>query len=189
VTEVVVTVKAGTGYDVPWLVLHGESVAEAHGLVAEARGLLADVVLLGQEFAELQKADLARAAHDLVTGQLGGSVVSVEPVGTEPTAPWNNPPKEASAPWMPQVTAPAPGGWTPPARDYYLIEVPRDKSELWAGPKGPDGKAIKGGGLRGQLQSGGIKIDWNGEEKRNTISKSADAAALDYIRSQGIELK
>lgn len=172
--------------------VHLKASGEAGDLTA-AMYLLRELALEGKGTLDVVSAAPGnltdKAAHELVTGQLGGTVVSVEPVGTEPTAPWNNPPKEASAPWMPQVTAPAPGGWTPPARDYYLIEVPREKSELWAGPKGPDGKAVKGGGLRGQLQSGGIKIDWNGEEKRNTISKSADAAALDYIRSQGIELK
>lgn len=133
-----------------------------------------------------------KAAHDVVVRELGGQVVSVEPVGSEApasVAPWNLPQPAADQPWMPKVDAPAPGGWTPPARDYYLIDVPRDKSELWAGPKGPDGKAVKGGGLRGQLQQGGIKIDWNGEEKRNTVSKDAPVDALNYIRSQGIELK
>lgn len=150
-----------------------------------------------------------KAAHDLVVGELGGKVMSVEPVGSEaPTnvAPWNNPP-QVDQPWMPKVDAPAPGGWTPPAAapaaDVWIIDVPRDKAEVWAGPKGPDGKAVQGGGMRGWLNAqlkergydvfskvpGEKPIDWDGTAKRNTIKKSVPEDLLAVIRSQGIELK
>lgn len=129
------------------------------------------------------------AAGALIKSELGGTVVSYAPPAPAPVPtgnPWDSAPAAPTGnPW----DNASPGGWTPPVRDFFLIDVPRDRSELWGGPKGPDGKAVKGGGLRGKLQAGGIKIDWNAEEKRNTIPKNADPAALDYIRSQGIELK
>lgn len=192
--KISVTFKAGTGYDVPWVVLKAASIQEMQQDLAEVQSLFADVSYLAKSFDEAFKS-APKSARELVQNVLGGQHVNTEPVQPETAAP--PAPAPSGNPWDSAPAAPAgnpwdnatPGGWTPPVRDFFLIDVPRDKSELWGGPKGPDGKAVKGGGLRGKLQAGGIKIDWNAEEKRNTIPKNADPAALDYIRSQGIELK
>ncbi len=154
-----------------------------------------------------------KVAHDLVTQGLGATVQSVEPANAAPAPPWL---AQVSAPatFIPPVTAPTQQqfvpptqGFTPPqaaapAADVWIIDVPKDRSELWAGPKGPDGKAVAGGGLRGWLneqlkQRGydvyskvpGLKpIDWDGAAKRNTIKKSVPEDLLAAIRQNGITL-
>lgn len=199
-TEIVVTLKAGTGYDAPWIVFHADGTVQMEAFLENAAALGERAAYAAKLFSHAW--DTTPSSYtELLKKELGATVISVEP-GTpvapvvptfsEPAnadAPWNRP-APAAAPWSPP--APAGGGWTPPApaeSNVYLIEVPRDKMDAWSGPKGPDGKAVKGGGIRGQLQAGGIKIDWDATAKRNTVPKDADPGALDYIRSLGIELK
>lgn len=77
--KVVVTLKAGGGYDAPWVVFHGDTVQEVQAAVqtAELTGL----------YAVVGKAAEAFAAQALVGGVLGATPVAAPVVPTTPAAP------------------------------------------------------------------------------------------------------
>lgn len=91
--KIVVTLKGGPGYDAPWLVFHGNTVAEALDTVsaAEASGLM---VAVG-------KAAEAFRTHANVGGVLGASPVSPAP-------------QQQAAPAAPQSAPQGPPGATSP---------------------------------------------------------------------------
>lgn len=122
-------------------------------------------------------------------------------------APWETPQASQPGPWDAQgvqatapadpfanmappvpSSGPAPFGATP-ERDHFFVEVPRHLMDDWSGPKGPDGKAVKGGGIRGSLQNTGVKIGWDGAAKRNTIPKNTTQNILDSLRQRGYDLR
>lgn len=128
-SEVVVTVKAGTGYDVPWIVFHAESIEEAMYLIGAADDLLDNVAFLSKRFSQVYDSTPNGVAA-LIKQELGAEVLTVEPVtptNTEPPKPWER-------------TAPAPtpkpwetGGAAPAAPTKIGIKLPWAKEDQTEG--------------------------------------------------------
>jgi hypothetical protein len=78
-SKIVLTFKQGTGYDAPWVVIHGDSVAEASLLLEQVRttGVFAGVRGAAAEFASPVSETEAVAT---VTNAFPGSTVVTPPV-------------------------------------------------------------------------------------------------------------
>lgn len=204
--KISVTFKAGTEFKAPWVVLKAESIEVMAEDLTKVAALFSDVGFLAKAFEEAFKSAPATAG-ELIKQKLGATQMTMEPptnAGPEsvatPAAPWNQPQAPVQEPWATGAPTgyvpPAPAGWAPPIvePDRWLIEVPRELMDAWSGPKGPDGKAVKGGGFRGELQASppngpGLKVDWDKDAKRNWIPRNTDPSILEYIRSRGYGLK
>lgn len=127
--KISVTLKAGTGFDVPWIVLKAASITELAQDLAEVQALFADVSYLAKAFEEAFKSAPASAA-ELVSNVLGGTQLTMEPPTPEYSAPAATPVAVAPAPWDVPAPAVAPMPWetgapiAPPAADATSIKFP-----------------------------------------------------------------
>lgn len=125
--KISVTFKAGTGFDVPWIVLKATSIEEMATDLAEVSALFADVSFLGKVFMEAFKS--APSTPDaLVKQRLGATQISLEPpTNTEPlptaALPWDEPQAAAKMPWEEDAPAGTAPGNAPPNLPV-LIQLP-----------------------------------------------------------------
>lgn len=123
--KISVTIKAGTGFDVPWIVLKAASLEEMAVDVRQAQELLQEVSYLAKQFEEVYKSTPANAG-EMVKLHLGATQVSMEPTTSEPVGlgdifkdtaqaapamPWDQPQAAPVMPWdqgpsAPTVTGP-----------------------------------------------------------------------------------
>jgi hypothetical protein len=77
--RVTITLKAGTGFDAPWIVIHGDDVTEAGALLQElrSRGVFAAVRAAGIEFASAELGREAQAVNN-VQRSMGGQVTGYQ---------------------------------------------------------------------------------------------------------------
>lgn len=126
--KVSVTIKAGTGFDVPWIVLKAASLDEMAADVRQAQELLQEVSYLAKQFEEVYKSTPANAG-ELVKLHLGATQVSMEPIGTgplptanpvqaAPAMPWDQPQEAVKMPW--ELGAPG----VPDQDEPVLIQLP-----------------------------------------------------------------
>lgn len=162
---------------------------------AEVKAKLADAA--GASGLAIQLAgggDSTAQAERLLREELGAVRIN------EDGSPWDQPSAPVNQPWgetsqtptndpfaspggdpFGAAPSPAPAATDPfaaPARDYFFIEVPRDKIDAWKE-------------LRTQLQNnlGKGVIGWDGEAKRNTIKKSTAQNVLDGLKQRGYDLR
>lgn len=128
----------------------------------------------------------------LIKEELGGVVIEEE------ATPWSQPSAPVNQPWgetsQPTSDPFASGGGDPfggaqsgaaadpfsgaPARDFFYIEVPRDKMDAWKEDR-----------AKLQATQGKGAIGWDGDAKRNTIKKSVAQNVLDAIKARGYDLR
>lgn len=124
--KISVTIKAGTGFDVPWIVLKAASLEDMANDVRQAQELLQEVSYLAKQFEEVYKSTPANAG-ELVKQVLGATQVSIEPVSAPPIP---QPAAAAPAPWDVPAPAVAPMPWetgvpvAPPAPSTPSIKFP-----------------------------------------------------------------
>ena len=133
--KISITFKAGTGYEVPWIVLKSASIEEMADDLTKVAALFADAAFLGKAFIEAFKG-APSTPGELVEQRLGGTVVNIAPPSDTPPGLGDifkdAPPAQAPAPWdQPTTAAPmpwdvAPAG-VPAARPPVLIELPFTK--------------------------------------------------------------
>jgi hypothetical protein len=110
--KVSITFKAGQPQD-PWIVFHGESVAESAAMIQQAAqiGMFPKVREVAQQFADGQ-VTTAQAVQTIQTAMPGAQVI------TPPEDPWANTPASP-----PQQYAP-PGGYAAGAQPNYQQQTP-----------------------------------------------------------------
>ena len=185
-TEVVITVKGGQGYDEPWIVLHADNMTEAASMVAEANALLDGVRALNNAFQDPQR----KQAIGLLQSELGATVV-------ESTAAWTEPAPAPENPWGAQAaqTAPTPspagggapanpfGAAAPALRSPVIKNLPRvpewDKNN-WKDPQSPEGK--QGKAVKDYCFRAGSKVKWDGARLGFGFESPPSAETLAYLR-------
>lgn len=193
-SEVVVTIKAGTGYDVPWVVFHGESIEEVEYQLDRAESLLEKAAYVSNLFTH--KFNTApKSTADLLKRELGAEVISVEPIYSEPDAPqvpaqelkpWERPAPAAAAapkPWETQTGAPA------PVMDKPGIKLPYAEKK-----EGPDGQPIAGTPYALQREFKNYffqqrnKLNWNGGRKMFEFTSTPTPELLSIAREWAARL-
>lgn len=112
-----VTLKAGTGYDSPWVVVYGDSPAEVEGKLSDIDGLLKAAVTAGATL---------RSLHTLESGGVPATPIAQEPAPQAAPAQqaggWSNSPQQAAPAWSGanqggalQAGSPHPEGLTCPS--------------------------------------------------------------------------
>lgn len=170
--KISVTLKAGTGYDVPWFVLRAATFEELAEDLAKVQALFGDISYLAKAFEEAFKSAPATAGA-LVQSVLGGTQVSMEP--NSPAPQYAPSPAAEPAPWDIPAPAVAPMPWEsgapigPPVVagvSLPLVMLPFVKKEV-----GPDGKPLAGSTYAKQMAFKDYfyqqrnKLNWKAERK------------------------
>lgn len=186
--KVTATIKAGTGYDVPWIVFHADSVQEAKYLIDNSIELLEAVSFLGKRFIQMYDST-PNGAAELIKRELGAEIISMEPIpdespdnapyesptNTEPLKPWERATPAAPKPWE-NAGAPVPSG-------KPLVKLPYAEKK-----EGPDGKPVPGTpyALQGEMKNYFFqqrnKLNWNKERKGFEFTSHPTAELLSLAR-------
>lgn len=187
-SEIVMTIKAGTGYDVPWIVYHAESVEELNYFLDNSDELLDKVNFVSKKFAQ-SYVNTPTGVAELIKQELGGTVIGIEPAmqeaqqsaPVEEPKPWERAAQAATPkPWETQASpagAPAPGGVPAVKLPYVEKKVQGDgRTPLPGTPY-----ALQGD-LKNWCYQQRNKLNWNVDRKVFEFSSPPSPDMLATVR-------
>ncbi len=191
-SEIVVTIKAGTGFNAPWIVIHADTVSEAEAHINESlNGLVERVSWASKVFAhtfDTMPSDVA----SLLAQELGAEVMTVEPAavaaGYVPTGPMDtSPPTAAPAPWERPAPAAAPMPWetsgAAASSAKILFKLPyAEKNEA------PGSAYSLQGEFKNYCFQQRNKLNWNKERKGFEFTSTPSGELLDIARQWTVKL-